>query len=87
MALAVKVKCVVEPQFAQNWISAAGSSLSSRLNPFVVPSMPTSEGWKYAQRAPDLLQSVQLHSLMKSGRFGISMRTWPQRQESFSILR
>src|ERR1700749_1277548 len=25
------------------------------------------------------------HSLMQSGRVGISMRTWPQRQESFNI--
>ena len=35
--------------------------------------------------APDLLQSVQLHLLMKSGCFGISMRTRRQRQESFNI--
>jgi hypothetical protein len=32
-----------------------------------------------------LLQSVQLHSLMKSGRFWVSMRIWPQRHENFSM--
>ena len=62
----------------------AGSSLSPRLYPFVAPSMLIPRDGK-AQRLPDLLQRVRLHSLMKSGRFGISMRTWPQRHESLSI--
>lgn len=43
-ALAVNVKCVVEPHFGQNWMSAFGSALSSRLYPVALPSTLTSDG-------------------------------------------
>jgi hypothetical protein len=49
-------------------------------------SLHADVGWINVGRASDLPQSVQLHVLMTSGRFGEEIRTWPQRQEGVSMV-
>ena len=46
------------------------ASLPPQGYPLVAPATPTLAGQKHAQRSPDLLQRMQLHSLMKWCPFG-----------------
>jgi hypothetical protein len=75
------------PWWRRSW---GGGGLRCRIS-LVLAAMPrgcslhADVGWIDVGQASDLPQSVQLHSLMTSGRFGAEIWTWPQRQDGVSV--